>query len=73
MNRYKTLLESIPQAIAEHLIRCAHTRRVQSGEVIADLGEPIVAVVMNGWFHLSRFDHQGGQYLVSLRREGRFI
>jgi copper chaperone CopZ len=73
MNRYKTLLESIPQAIAEHLIRCAHTRRVQSGEVIADLGEPIVTMVMNGWFHLSRFDHQGGQYLVSLRREGRFI
>jgi CRP-like cAMP-binding protein len=73
MNQYRTLLESIPKATAEHLIRCAHTRRVQSGEVIADLGTPIVAAVVSGWFRLSRFDQQGGQYLVSLRRKGRFI
>jgi CRP-like cAMP-binding protein len=73
MNQYNTLLESIPQAIAERLIHCAHTRRVQSGEVVAALGEPIVAVVVSGWFCLSRFDHQGAQYLVSLRRKGRFI
>jgi CRP-like cAMP-binding protein len=73
MNQYRTLLESIPHATAEQLIRCAHTRRVQSAEVIADLGESLVAVVVNGWFRLSRFDHQGVQYLVSLRRKGRFI
>jgi CRP-like cAMP-binding protein len=73
MNQYRTLLESIPQATAECLIRGAHTRRVQSGEVIADLGEPIVAVVVSGWFRLLRFDHHGIQYLVSLRRKGRFI
>jgi CRP-like cAMP-binding protein len=73
MNQYNTLLESIPQSLAEQLGRCANTKRAWSGEVIATLGEPIVALVVSGWFRLSRFDQQGGQYLVSLRRKGRFI
>jgi CRP-like cAMP-binding protein len=73
MNQYRTLLESIPPAMAEHLGRCARARRVGNGEVIASFGEPIVAVVIDGWFRLTRFDHQGEQYLVSLRRQGRFI
>jgi CRP-like cAMP-binding protein len=73
MNQYGTLLESIPQAIAEQLDHCASFKRVRSGEVIATLGEPIVATVVSGWFRLSRFDQQGAQYLVSLRRKGRFI
>ncbi len=73
MNQYSSLLESIPQSTAEQLARCASTKRARSGEVIATLGEPIVALVVSGWFRLSRFDHQGGQYLVSLRRKGRFI
>ena len=73
MNQYSTLLETIPQAMAEQLGRCASVKRVRSGEVVATLGEPIVAVVIGGWFRLSRFDHQGAQYLVSLRRKGRFI
>lgn len=73
MNQYETLLESIPQSLAEHLDRCASRKRFNSGEVIASLGEPVIAVVKDGWFRLTRFDHQGGQYLVSLRRKGRFI
>ena len=73
MNQHSTLLESIPQSLAEQLGRCASLKRIRSGEVIATLGEPIVAAVVSGWFRLSRFDHQGGQYLVSLRRKGRFI
>jgi CRP-like cAMP-binding protein len=73
MNQYNTLLKSIPVSLAEQLGRCANAKRVRSGEVIATLGEPIMAVVVNGWFRLSRFDQQGGQYLVSLRRKGRFI
>jgi CRP-like cAMP-binding protein len=73
MNQYNTLLETIPSSLAEALGRCASAKRVRSGEVIATLGEPIVAAVVSGWFRLSRFDHQGGQYLVSLRRKGRFI
>jgi CRP-like cAMP-binding protein len=73
MNQYSTLLETIPQSLAEQLGRCASTKRVRSGEMIATLGEPIVAAVVSGWFRLSRFDQQGGQYLVSLRRKGRFI
>jgi CRP-like cAMP-binding protein len=73
MNQYNTLLESIPQSLAQQLGRCANTKRAWSGEVIATLGEPIVALVVNGWFRLSRFDQQGSLYLVSLRRKGRFI
>ena len=73
MNQYSTLIETLPQAMAEQLGRCASVKRVRSGEVVATLGEPIVAVVIGGWFRLSRFDHQGAQYLVSLRRKGRFI
>ena len=73
MNQYGSLLDSIPHPLAEQLARCASLKRVGSGEVVATLGEPIVAVVMGGWFRLSRFDHQGGQYLVCLRRKGRFI
>jgi CRP-like cAMP-binding protein len=73
MNQYSSMLESIPQSIAEQLGRCARTKQARSGEVIATPGEPIIAVVVNGWFRLSRFDQQGGQYLVSLRRKGRFI
>lgn len=73
MNQYSTLLETVPQAMVEQLGRCASVKRVRSGEVIATLGEPIVAFVVSGWFRLSRFDHQGAQYLVSLRRKGRFI
>jgi CRP-like cAMP-binding protein len=73
MNQYNTLLESMPQSLHECLSRCATIKSVRSGEVISAFGEPIVAAVVSGWFRLSRFDHQGGQYLVALRRKGRFI
>jgi CRP-like cAMP-binding protein len=73
MNQYTNLLETLPQHVATRLAANASSRRIRAGEVAAPLGLPLVALVVRGWFRLSRFDEQGGQYFVLLRRPGRFI